>query len=623
MIRNDIRNICIIAHVDHGKTTLVDHLLKQSGQFAEHRQVADRVMDSQDLERERGITILAKNTAIKLGDVKVNVVDTPGHADFGGEVERILGMVDGSILLVDAAEGPLPQTRFVLSKSLERGHKVVLVINKVDRSEVQETDRIQEVVNETFDLFVELGATEEQCEFPIVYACARDGWCTQNYEDIPAILAGEKKADLNPLYNLILELDAPEVDSEDPFMMLLSNLAWSDYVGQLSVGRVMKGKIVKGQEAYRHGLNDKDEPINQKFKVTKLYTYNGLKQEEVEELAAGDIGILAGCNDVYIGDTIAGDKDVEPFPRMKIDTPTLKMIFTINTSPMSGKDGEALQSRKLRERLLRECRANVALQFEETEFSDQFYLCGRGELQFGILIEEMRREGIEFMVGRPLVALVKDEEGNLLEPIELAVMDCPQDFSGEVTDLFQNRKGILSSYENLPNNRVRLTFEIPTRGLLGMRSKYLTTTRGEGLYNSKFKAYEPYKGDMLHRANGSLIADRNGKTTEYALKALEDRGVMFIKPGTDVYEGMIIGECARENDINVNVCKEKKLTNVRSVTSDGLTILQGIRDMNLERCIEWVEDDEWIEVTPSNIRLRKKILPQNQRSVIRGSKKNK
>ncbi len=625
MIRSDVRNLSIIAHVDHGKTTLVDGLLRQSGLFADHEKVVERAMDSNDLERERGITILAKNTSIRYQNYQMNIVDTPGHADFGGEVERILGSVDGSILLVDASEGPLPQTRFVLQKAIQKGHRIILCINKVDRPEVQGEGvrRIHEVVDETFDLFVELGGSEEQCEFAIIYACAREGWCTRSLADVPQLISGEKKGDLRDLFDCILErIQGPSVEIDAPFKMQLSNLLWSDYVGQLSVGRVTQGSVKVKSAVYRLGYNEaKKEKIVKQFTVTKLFAFQGLKQVEVEELKAGDIGIIAGCNDVFIGDTLAGGPDVEPFERIIVDAPTLKMGFSITTSPFSGRDGEAIQSRKLRERLEREIRSNVALSFEESESSDMFYLRGRGELQFGILIETMRREGLEFMVGRPVVLMKYDENGQKLEPIERATLDLPEDNVGEVTELMQERKGILSKYETKGHGRVRLLFDIPSRGLIGLRSRFLTITRGTGLISSEILRYEPYKGTMLARKNGTLIADRQGKATDYALQSLEERGVLFIRPGAEVYEGMVIGECSRENDMNVNPVKPKKLTNIRTTASDGLIILAGIREMSLEKCIEWIDDDEWIECTPKNIRIRKKELAQNKRTVIRGVKK--
>ncbi|NCN41392.1 GTP-binding protein, partial [bacterium] len=543
----DIRNICIIAHVDHGKTTLVDHLLKQSGTFSEREQTDDRMMDSMDLERERGITIQAKNAAIKYKDVRINIVDTPGHADFGGEVERILGMVDGAVLLVDAAEGPLPQTRFVLQKALEKNHKVILCINKVDRPEVSDGIRTAEVVNHAFDLFVDLGASEEQADFSIVYACAKQGWCTENTDEIPALISGEKKGSLEPLFELIVKnIAPPKVEEGKPFQMLVTNLGWSDFVGRLAIGRILSGSVESGQKLVRQGITEDGKPKNQNFTVNQLFHYEGMKQVEVPQLLAGDVAVVAGTEDFQIGDTITSDETLPALERLAVNKPTLAMVFSVNTSPFSGKDGEAVQSRKLRERLLREVRLNVAVRFEETELPDQFRVLGRGELQFAILIEQMRREGLEFMVGRPIV-LTKVEDGVKMEPLERATLDLPEEFSGEVTRMFQERKGLLVSYVTSGTqsgsggvqNRVRLEFDVPTRGLLGMRTKYLTATKGEGLFSSQMTGYVEWKGDLLHRSNGALIADRAGKTTEYALLNLDDRGSMFVQPGVEVYEGMI------------------------------------------------------------------------------------
>jgi len=626
-LKMDIRNICIIAHVDHGKTTLVDHLLKQSGTFSEREQVDDRVMDSMDLERERGITIQAKNAAIRYKDCRINIIDTPGHADFGGEVERILGMVDGAVLLVDAAEGPLPQTRFVLQKALEKGHKVILCINKVDRPEVSDGIRTKEVVNHAFDLFIDLGATEDQADFPIVYACARQGWCTKDPSEIPALISGEKQGSLEPLFELVVEHVAPpQVEEGKPFQMMVTNLGWSDFVGRLAIGRILSGSVESGQKLIRQGITEGGTPKNQNFTVSQLFHYQGLKQTEVPQLLAGDVAVIAGSEDFQIGDTITSDESMAPLQRLEVNKPTLAMIFSVNTSPFSGKDGEAIQSRKLRERLLREVRLNVAVRFEETDQPDQFRVLGRGELQFAILIEQMRREGLEFMVGRPIV-LTKEENGMKMEPLERATLDLPEEFSGDVTRMFQERKGLLVSYETSgthsgsggTQNRVRLEFDIPTRGLLGMRTKYLTATKGEGLFSSQMTGYVEWKGDLLHRPNGAMISDRPGKVTEYALLNLDDRGVLFLQPGAEVYEGMIIGEFNKENDLNVNPCREKKLTNVRAAGSDHYEALKGVRQMSLEKCIEWLEEDEWIEVTPKNIRLRKKVLAGNQRSLIRRS----
>jgi GTP-binding protein len=622
-----IKNICIIAHVDHGKTTLVDHLLRQSGTFSERAHIEERVMDSMDLERERGITIQAKNAAFQYKDFRVNIVDTPGHADFGGEVERILGMVDGAVLLVDAAEGPLPQTRFVLQKSLERGHRVILCVNKVDRPECSDGLRTKEVVNQAFDLFIDLGASEEQADFPIVYACAREGWCTTDPNEVPALISGEKKGSLKPLFDLIVEtIPSPKPGTESGFQMAVANIGWSDFVGRLAIGRIRSGSLEVGQRAYRLGVNAKGEPITEGFNVSKLFRYSGLVQTEVKTLEAGDVGVVAGSESFEIGDTVAGDETVARLPRIEVNKPTLAMIFSVNTSPFSGRDGEAVQSRKLRERLLREVRHNVAVKFEETDSPDQFRILGRGELQFAIMIEQMRREGLEFMVGRPEV-LIRSGAGGKEEPLERATIDLPEEFASDVTRMFQERKGLLMSYEAVgthsgpsgSQNRVRLEFDIPTRGLLGMRTKYLTATKGEGLFASQMIGYTEWKGEMLHRSNGAMIADRDGVVTEYALLNLDDRGAMFFKPGVEVYEGMIIGEFNKENDLNVNPTRERKLTNVRAAGSDHYVALKGTRDMTLERCIEWIEQDEWIEVTPKHIRMRKKILKGNQRSIIRRS----
>ncbi len=618
--QDKLRNICIIAHVDHGKTTLVDFLLRQAGTFQQHQVVSDRVMDSGDLERERGITILAKNTSVRVGDTKINIVDTPGHADFGGEVERIMGMVEGALLLVDAAEGPLPQTRFVLQKALKQGLKVILVINKVDRPDA----RTEEVVNHAFDLFVDLGATEEQADFSIIYACARQGWCTLNPDELPELLAGTKKGSLQPLFDEVLkQIPAPKIGDEEGLQLLISNLSYSEYVGRLGIGKIRSGRVKKNQRLIRRGITESGQPKNESFTVTQLYTYDGLKQVEVNELLAGDIGVIAGSENAEIGDTLVSSDAQEALPRIDVEKPTLGMIFSVNTSPLSGKEGEAIQSRKLRDRLLKEVRQNVALRMEETATNDQFRLLGRGELQFAILIEQIRREGFEFMVGKPTVLYKTDESGQRMEPMERAVLDLPQFAVGDVTNMFQSRKGLLTKYEGDAGNgsgRIRLEFEIPTRGLLGMRSRYLTATRGEGLFSTILLGYGPHKGDLSHRTSGSLISDRTGDTIEYGLMSLEDRGILFFGPGVPVYEGMIIGEHSKENDLNVNPCKEKKLTNIRSAHAEVLVTLSGVRKMSLEQCIEWIDEDEWIEITPKSIRLRKKVLNQNLRSVKRSER---
>ncbi len=619
MSRN-LRNICIIAHVDHGKTTLVDFLLKQAGTFQAHETTADRMMDSDSQERERGITISAKNAAFMLGDVKINIVDTPGHADFGGEVERIMDMVDGAVLLVDAVEGPLPQTRFVLQQAIKKKLKIVLCINKVDRPEAVNSSLVGECVDKTFDLFVELGASDEQCDFPIIYACARQGWCTADVEAIPTFLAGGGQRNLKPLFDTILGIPGPTGSPTADMQMLVSNIAYSDYLGNLALGRLVSGTVRKNQDLVRHGVNEKGQPVTQKFQIARLLSYEGMKQVEVDEIVAGDIGLIAGCEVLEIGDTLSSPNGVA-LPRISVEEPTMRMIFSINTTPNSGREGKAIQSRELRQRLLNEVRGNVALRLEDTEQPDQFYVLGRGELQFGILIEKMRREGYEFMVGRPNV-LMKKEGGQLLEPIERVTLDLPEHCAGEVTKMYQQRKGSLLSYEaasliGTEEQRVRLTIEIPTRGLLGTNSMYKTATRGSGLISSESAGYKPHTGMIMHRQTGSLISDRTGKTTEYALASVQERGVLFIGESVDVYEGMIIGECAKDNDLIVNPVRPKKLTNMRTTGSDGITNLYGTKKMSLEKCIEWIDDDEWIEVTPISVRLRKKILAAN----IRGLRK--
>ena len=619
----NLRNICIIAHVDHGKTTLVDFLLKQAGTFQAHETTADRMMDSDSQERERGITISAKNASFMLGKVKVNVVDTPGHADFGGEVERIMDMVDGAILLVDAVEGPLPQTRFVLQKAIEKNLKIVLCINKVDRPEAVGSSMVAECVDKAFDLFVELGASDDQCDFPIIYACARQGWCTDDQTAIPTFLEGGGVRTLKPLFDKILDIPEPTATADGEMQLLVSNIAYSDYLGNLALGRIASGGVRKGQELLRHGINEKGEASVQKFQVSRILSYEGMKQVEVDEIKAGDIGLIAGCEILEIGDTISGLNGVA-LKRISVEEPTMRMIFSINTTPNSGREGKAIQSRELRQRLLNEIRSNVSLRLEDTEVPDQFYMLGRGELQFGILIEKMRREGYEFMVGRPSV-LLRSENGVKLEPVEKMTLDLPESCAGEVTKMYQQRKGSLLSYDetsaaSTDEKRVRLTFEIPTRGMLGTNSMYKTATRGSGLISSESAGYKPHAGTIFHRQNGSLIADRVGKTTEYALASVQERGVLFIGEGVEVYEGMIIGECAKDNDLNVNPIKPKKLTNMRTTGSDGITNLYGIKKMSLEKCIEWIDDDEWIEVTPKTIRLRKKILPANMRGIRKGDR---
>ena len=618
MSRN-IRTICIIAHVDHGKTTLVDFLLKQAGTFKSHEVTSERMMDSDSQERERGITISAKNASFLLGDVKINVVDTPGHADFGGEVERIMDMVDGAILLVDAVEGPLPQTRFVLQKAIEKNLTIVLCINKVDRPEAIDSTMVSDCVNNAFDLFVELGASEKQLDFPIIYACARQGWCTLDHDAIPTFLTGGGERNLKPLFDTILALPPPKGDAKAELQMLVSNIAYSEYLGNLALGRITTGTVRKGQEIVRHGVDASGKNVTQKFPIFRLLSYEGMKQVEVDELSAGDIGLIAGSEILEIGDTLSGLTG-QALPRIKVEEPTMRMIFSINTTPNSGREGKTIQSRELRQRLLNEIRSNVSLRFEDTEVADQFYVLGRGELQFGILIEKLRREGYEFMVGRPNVLMRTDEKGVKLEPIEKMVLDLPEVCSGVVTKMYQQRRGELLSYETAASMgsseaRVRLIFEIPTRGMLGTNSMYKTATRGSGLISSESVGYKPHTGTIFHRFTGCSISDRVGKTTEYALAKVQERGILFIGEAVEVYEGMIIGECAKDNDLNVNAILPKKLTNMRTTGSDGITTLYGIKRMSLEKCIEWIDDDEWIEVTPKSVRLRKKILAGNMRSV--------
>ena len=607
----NMRNIAIIAHVDHGKTTLVDGLLRQAGTFAAHEALTERVMDSMDLERERGITIAAKNTSVRLGNSKINIVDTPGHADFGGEVERILGMVDGCLLLVDAAEGPLPQTRFVLRKALAQGHRVILVVNKVDRPDA----RVDYVVNSTFDLFMDLGANERQADFPIMYACARQGWCVSDMAEADRLLAVKGEGgSLKPLFDTILkEVPSPQISEGEGFQMMVSNLAYSDYVGRLAIGRVLRGSVKKGSKLIRMGENGK----NTSFNAAVVYTYEGLKMSEAPVLLAGDIGVIAGFEETTIGDTICEASRPEALPRITVDPPTMSMIFSINTSPLAGQEGEPIQSRKLKERLVREVRNNVALRLDESTSTDNFKMLGRGELQFAILIEQIRREGFEIMVGRPEVIYQTGPNGERLEPHERAVLDIPNQYAGGVTEMFQTRKGQLIEYKVEHEGRVRLEFVIPTRGLIGIRSKFLTETRGEGIFNTQFEGYFPHKGQLIHRINGALVADRTGETIEYALFSIEERGILFVGPGVPVYEGMVIGENAKDNDMNVNACREKKLTNIRSAGAEFLVTLATPRKMSLEGCMEWIDEDEWVEVTPESVRIRKKILGGNLRPVKR------
>jgi len=597
MKREDLRNIALIAHVDHGKTTIVDGLLKQSGIFRLNEKVQERVMDNIDLERERGITIMAKNTAIEYKGVKINIVDTPGHADFGGEVERTLKMVDGVLLLVDASEGPLPQTRFVLKKALEFNLTPILVINKIDRPDA----RIQEVLNEVYDLFIDLDATEEQLEFPIVYTNAKLGIAKRHPEDKDA-------KDLRLLFELILEaVPLPEGDREGPLKLLVTNIDYNDYVGRLAIGRIFSGSVRSGD--WVSMANGKGEPV--KTKVTWLYGFQGLERTELKEARAGDIVALAGMEGINIGDTITDLEHIEPLPRIAVDEPTISMVFSVNTSPFAGREGKYVTSRNLRERLEKELLYNVSIKVD-FDSTDSFKVMGRGELQLAILIEMIRREGYELAVSMP-ESITKTLKGILHEPMEQLVIDVPEEFIGVVTQQVGIRKGRMQKMNNNGHGRVRLEFRIPSRGLIGFRSQFLTDTRGTGLFNHIFDGYEPYHGPITKRSTGTLVADRPGKTTPYALYHLQPRGTLFVKENTPVYEGMVVGENSRENDLDVNVTKEKKLTNMRAAGSDDALQLIPPKILSLEQAIEFIKEDEWVEVTPSFVRIRKRILESNKR----------
>ncbi len=594
-----IRNIAIIAHVDHGKTTLVDHMFRQAGVFRAEQEVEDRVMDSMDLERERGITIAAKNCSVQWQGVRINILDTPGHADFGGEVERALMMVDGAILLVDSSEGPLPQTRFVLKKALEAGIKIVVVVNKIDRSDA----RPKEVLDEIYDLFIDLDAKEDQIEFPVIYAIGRNGVAQTSLED--------SRNDLSVLFDAIIkEIPPPSFHPSEPFQMLVLNLAYSDYLGRLAVGRVMHGSAKKNDPLVCMAENDQTIPL----KVSKLQVYEGVKFAEIDEATPGDIVILSGVDEVKIGDTICTREAPKALKRVTVDEPTISMRFSTNTSPFSGQDGKFVQSRKILERLQKETLHNVAIRVEECEDRESFVVKGRGEFQMAILIETMRREGFELNVGRPEI-IFKEKDGLQLEPIEHLFIDCDEKFTGIVTEKLSYRKGRMINLVNHGTGRIRLEFSVPSRGLIGYRNEFLTDTRGTGIMNSYLSGYEEYRGDIKSRLSGSLVADREGEAVAYALFHLEPRGVMFVVPGDRVYEGMIIGEHNRDNDLNVNVCKTKKLTNVRASGKDDNVLLTPVSPMTLERAIEFIRSDEQVEVTPKTIRLRKAILPANKRPI--------
>lgn len=588
----DIRNIAIIAHVDHGKTTLVDAMLWQSGTFRENQAVAERVMDSMDLEREKGITIMAKNTAVRYGGVKINIVDTPGHTDFGGEVERTLKMVDGVMLLVDASEGPLPQTRFVLKKALEEKLLPILVINKIDRPD----SRIQEVLNEVYDLFIDLDADEAQLDFPVLYTNAKVGIAKTSPD-------GDGQ-DLKPLFEEIIRtIPAPKGTSDGPLQMQVASLDYSDYVGRLGIGRVFSGTLKKGAQVSLCKLDGSVE----KGKITALYTYEGLAKTETDAAYAGDIVALAGPESFTIGETIADVEDPQALPPIHVDEPTLSMYFSVNSSPFAGKEGKFVTSRNIKERLEKEILYNVSIKIEPTESTDTFKVSGRGELQLAILIETMRREGFEIAVSRPEI-IEKSIDGVRSEPYEMLFVDCPEDHIGVVTQKLGTRKGRMMKMVNHGTGRVRMEFEIPSRGLIGFRSDFLSDTRGTGIMNTLFIGYRPYCGDIPGRATGALVSDRRGKTTAYAIFHLQPRGEIFIDPGLEVYEGMIIGENARDEDMGVNVTKEKKLTNMRASGSDDALRIIPARRMSLEQALEFIKEDELVEVTPASIRLRKKKL---------------
>ena len=605
MRKNKFRNIAIIAHVDHGKTTLVNAMLKQSGTFKAHQDVADRVMDSLDLEKERGITITAKNTAIFYNEIKINILDTPGHADFGGEVERSLNLVDGALLLVDASEGPLPQTRFVLKKALEKDLPVILVINKIDRVDA----RIDDVINEVYDLFIDLDASDRQIEFPIIYTNAKLGIAHNELES--------ESKNLTPLFESILNsIEGPLVTDERKAQFLITSLDYDSYVGQIAVGRVNNG-MLSMNEAYSLCTNNENKP-NQRFSA--LYTFQGLNKIQVDDVEAGDIIAFAGIEDISIGDTISDNDNPVPLPRITVDEPTVSMLFYVNNSPFAGKDGKFLTTRHLSERLDKETLSNVSLQVITTNRTDVFEVRGRGELQMAILIETMRREGYEFMVSKPQV-ITKEENGKIVEPMEKVFLDIPEDKVGVLTEKLAERKGRMINLQNHGSGRVNLEFSIPSRGLIGFRSQFMTDTQGAGIMNKLFDGHAPWFGPIPQRNSGALVADRNGKVTTYACVGMADRGELFLNVGTEVYDGMIIGERNRDGDLALNITREKKLTNMRAAGSDNTITLRPPKQLSLDQCIEFIAEDELVEVTPLNIRLRKMELDQNKRVSIKRKEK--
>ena len=605
MRKENFRNIAIIAHVDHGKTTLVDGLLKQSGTFQEHQQIEDRVMDSMDLEKERGITITAKNTAVNYKNIKINIMDTPGHADFGGEVERSLNLVDGALLLVDSSEGPLPQTRFVLKKALDKDLPIILVINKIDRSDA----RIEEVTNEVYDLFIDLDATEEQIEFPIIYTNAKEGIAQYSLD--------ESSSNLEPLFDSILkEIKGPIADDSKYTQFLITSLDYDSYVGQVAIGRLNNGRLKINDSYSLCGENSIER--NQKFSA--LYTFEGLKRIQVDELEAGDIIAVAGINGITIGDTIANNENPDPLPRIEVDEPTVSMLFYVNNSPFAGKEGKYLTTRHIKERLNKEILSNVSIQVLETQRTDVFEVRGRGELQMAVLIETMRREGYELMVSKPRV-ITKEENGKTLEPMEKVFLDIPEDKVGTITEKLSIRKGRMTNLQNHGSGRVNMEFSIPSRGLIGFRSQFLTDTQGAGIMNKLFDGYAPWFGLIPQRNSGAIVADRPGKVTTYASLGMVDRGELFLDVGMEVYSGMILGERNRPEDLNVNITKEKKLTNMRASGSDNTVNLRPPKRLSLDQSIEFIAEDELVEITPISIRLRKMELDQNKRMSARKKEK--
>lgn len=595
--RNDIRNVAIIAHVDHGKTTLVDQMLRQSGTFRTNEQVEERVMDSNDLERERGITILAKNTSVMYQDVKINIVDTPGHADFGGEVERILLMVDGVLLLVDAFEGCMPQTRFVLKKALGLGKKTVVVINKIDRPNA----RPAEVIDEVLDLFIELGANDDQIEFPIIYCSARDGYASLDPDD--------RSGDIRPLFDAILEhVPAPEGETDGPTQVLFSNIDYDDYVGRIGIGRVERGTIKTGQQVML--CEEGKDPV--RAKVNRLYTFQGLRRVEAEEASLGELVAVSGIADINIGQTICDPEHIEPLPFVKIDEPTISMNFMVNNSPFAGREGKFVTSRNLRERLFKEIETNVSMRVEETDSPDTFKVSGRGELHISILIETMRREGYEFQVTSPDV-IYKTIDGVKCEPIELLMIETPENYVGAIMEKLGSRKAEIVNMGTRETGVSHLEFKIPARGLMGYRSEFLTDTNGNGIMNHVFYGYEPFKGDFERRNNGSIVVHETGETTGYGLFNTQDRGTLFVGPGVSVYEGMVVGENAKGEDIVCNVCKKKHVTNMRAAGSDDALKLTPPMVLSLEQSLEFIKDDELVEITPKSIRIRKKVLSKELR----------